>query len=259
MHFKLWTTIYWPVSFPYTIYSQYLILEFAHHLFVQITVHNSLVFFNPCFHYFLWVEIPPLKGIQFKWHFFLSPLTTDNVDHLCVTAVLEVAGCSECVHFWTLCSPLIPPWFQNTVFFCVYSKSTLCRIHCLSAEFLYASQSSRITSNYAACHCTHRCRVILWSKNESFLLLSFPFYLRCGIFLIGCVFPVCKRACVWSDGQMWHFFSINCMTLAILCRTVLWHPNISYVFLVSKCCRRNKFKLLPCKKEGIFKSLFLLF
>ena len=42
-----------PVSLPHAILSQYLILEFAHDLFVQITVQNNLVFFDPGFHYLL--------------------------------------------------------------------------------------------------------------------------------------------------------------------------------------------------------------
>jgi len=138
-----------------------------------------------------------------------------------------------------------------------YCISTLCRIHCLSAGFLYASQSSRITSNYAAT--THRWRVILWSKNESFLLLSFPFHLRRGIFLICHMLQYARGHVCGLDGQMWHFFSINSMTLAIMCLTVLWHPNISSVFLDSNCCRRNKLRIPPCKEKGIFKSLFLLF
>lgn len=67
---NLWTTFFLPVSLPYTICSQYLILELALNSFVQITVHNSLVFFNP----FRVGGNSTLKGDSIYMAFFLVPI-----------------------------------------------------------------------------------------------------------------------------------------------------------------------------------------
>jgi hypothetical protein len=145
--------------------------------------------------------------------FFLSQLTMDNVDHLRVTAkwkwlaAVNVFNFEHCGHLsFHLDSKIL-------FFFCVYSKSTLCRVHCLSAGFLYASQSCRIIANYAATVHTDAESYFGQKINHFFY---FPFRLRCGIFLIGCMLQYARGHVCGPDRQMWHFFSINSMTLAIM-------------------------------------------
>jgi len=195
---------------PHFFYQYHFHTPFAHSvLFLSLhLIHLYKLLYTTAWFsstHFVWVEIPHLKGIQFTWNFFLSQLTMDDVDHLCVTTVIGSGWLQWMCSFFKIMFTFIPPWFQNTIFFCVYSKSTLCRIHCLSAGFL--------------------CRVILWSKNISFLLLSFPFYLRCGIFLIFCMLQYAGGHVCGPDGQMRHFLNINYITLAITCLTVLCHPQ----------------------------------
>jgi len=57
--------------------------------------------------------------------FFLSQLTMDSVDHLRVTAKMEVAGCSECVQF----EHYVHLSFQldsKILYFSVFAANLLC-------------------------------------------------------------------------------------------------------------------------------------